>query len=173
MEEQNQRFRDLTILLSIVALLSDIYGNLTYAHGKASTSVLAVFSTPEEAKTLSQIGQLHRTCLWENILIKKLAPTSATLTTPPGAESSATPAAAPVAGSSTGGQAAEPSTEDKPEQSSSGADKEKEKPSPNRKAVQDLLASFPLNIVPVFLCKCLPIARALAETYFSFSFSHD
>lgn len=156
LEEQNQRFRDLTILLSLVALLSDIYGNLTYAHGKASTSVLAVFSTPEEATTLSQIGQLHRTCIWENILIKKLTPTSATSTMPPGAEGSG-PAAASTSGAAAEGGPASTmdssvaaTTEGAPE--STTKDKEP-KPSPNLKSVQDLLASFPLNIMPVFLCE--------------------
>ncbi|GAA5993716.1 hypothetical protein JCM10908_001345 [Rhodotorula pacifica] len=40
-EAQQKRFRDLTILLSHVSLLSDVFTDLSYAHGKAATAIIS------------------------------------------------------------------------------------------------------------------------------------
>lgn len=65
-ERANGRFRALGHLLSYIALLSDIYGSLTYNHGRIATSVLVVLAQPTEAAILLKMGQFWRACLWES-----------------------------------------------------------------------------------------------------------
>jgi E3 ubiquitin-protein ligase HUWE1 len=70
-DTQQKRFRDLTILLSHVSLLSDVFTNLGYAHGKAATAILSVFTVKgPQAEILQRIGQVYRACLWENVTIR-------------------------------------------------------------------------------------------------------
>ncbi|GAA5823738.1 hypothetical protein JCM11251_003273 [Rhodosporidiobolus azoricus] len=70
LEAQSKRFRSLTILLSHIALLSDVFINLTYAHGKAATAILSSFTKPEHADLLEKIGRVYRACTWENVTIR-------------------------------------------------------------------------------------------------------
>ncbi|GAA5942817.1 hypothetical protein JCM10213_002959 [Rhodosporidiobolus nylandii] len=67
---QQKRFRDLSFLLSHIALLSDVFINLTYAHGKAATAILSVFTAPGMENILEKIGQVYRACIWENVSIR-------------------------------------------------------------------------------------------------------
>ncbi|GAA5961735.1 hypothetical protein JCM21900_000844 [Sporobolomyces salmonicolor] len=68
--EQQACFRSLTVLLSHILLLSDVYINLTYAHGKVATSILQVWTTPGQSHILERIGQVYRACTWENVTIR-------------------------------------------------------------------------------------------------------
>ncbi|GAA6003447.1 E3 ubiquitin-protein ligase TOM1 [Rhodotorula paludigena] len=71
--EQQARFRAVTILLSHISLLSDIFINLTYVHGKAATAVLGVFGSQaprEQQDLLEKIGAVYRACQWENVTIR-------------------------------------------------------------------------------------------------------
>lgn len=149
--EQNARFSQVTVLLSHIALLSDIYSNLTYTHNKSTTAVLAVFASPSAAETLSQIGQLYRVASWESVLLKRLSPpaTAAKPTPTPEAAATApdvasTSAAAPVEGSS-------------PPVAASAA---VSPPTPNLKTVLEVVGQFPMNIMPILNGVCRGRAHA-------------
>ena len=144
-EAENAKFRDVTVLLSYVALLSDLYANLTYAHGKTATAVLAVLATAENVEVLGQVGQLYRSCTWETITLKGKLPGAPTdlasaLTKlaegvpPSGLALTEAPAAAagPDATSASGPTPA-PSSPAK---------------SINFKSVEDVITNIPLNITP-------------------------
>jgi E3 ubiquitin-protein ligase HUWE1 len=121
-----------------------MYSSLTYTHGKTATSVLSVFAAPAEADTLAQIGQLHRACVWENILLKKMKPSTG----------SGTPVASTESGPASGGEGVVevPGALSSAEGTSSAAQDANStaSSSPNFKAVQEVVTNFPLNIVPVF-----------------------
>ncbi|KPV73687.1 uncharacterized protein RHOBADRAFT_16819 [Rhodotorula graminis WP1] len=70
---QQARFRALTTLLTHISLLSDVYINLTYVHGKAATAILSVFAPPApvvQQELLERIGRVYRACQWENVTIR-------------------------------------------------------------------------------------------------------
>ncbi|BGP26526.1 E3 ubiquitin-protein ligase HUWE1 [Rhodotorula toruloides] len=68
---QQKRFRDVTILLSHISLLSDVFTNLTYAYGKPATVILSVFTKPAaQAEVLGRVGRVYRACQWENVAIR-------------------------------------------------------------------------------------------------------
>lgn len=70
---QQARFRALTTLLSHISLLSDVYINLTYVHGKAATAILSVFAPPAplaQQEIVERIGRVYRACQWENVTIR-------------------------------------------------------------------------------------------------------
>lgn len=69
--DQQKRFRDLSILLSHISLLSDVFTNLTYAYGKPATVILSVFTKPvSQSEVLERIGRVYRACQWENVAIR-------------------------------------------------------------------------------------------------------
>lgn len=138
LDVENAKFRGLCSVLTYIALLSDVYGNLSYAHGKVATAILATLAVPEEKETIVQLGALYRTCLWESIVLKKKAPAAVTGTQAKevGTEGEATPAVA--------GEAGAVAT---PAATSEGA---KSPLAANTKAVDDLLSNIPLTIIPVF-----------------------
>ncbi|EMS22762.1 E3 ubiquitin-protein ligase HUWE1 [Rhodotorula toruloides NP11] len=69
--DQQKRFRDITVLLSHISLLSDVFTNLTYAYGKPATVILSVFTKPaEQGEVLERIGRVYRACQWENVAIR-------------------------------------------------------------------------------------------------------
>ncbi|KAI5477219.1 E3 ubiquitin-protein ligase HUWE1 [Pseudohyphozyma bogoriensis] len=142
-DESNARFRDVSILLTYVAFLYDLYGNLVYAHGKVSTLVLGVIGAPAEHKTLMDLGALHRACLWEGILLKNSS----------SSENSAAEATSIEAGADLS-QAAEASTSastlTEPAASTSKESSSAPTPSQNSKAVQQVVAMLPQNIAPFF-----------------------
>ncbi|KAF9293048.1 hypothetical protein BGZ74_011879, partial [Mortierella antarctica] len=67
-----------TILSSLISLhalsglLSDMYCAPAFSHGRNSASVLSAFVTAQGDKALSGLGQLHRMCLWESIVMKRI-----------------------------------------------------------------------------------------------------
>lgn len=124
--------------MSHIALLSDIYSNLTYNHGKIATAVLSVLAVPAEAETILQIGDLYRSCTWECILLKKAIATIATTTT------SATVPPIDIDAVESGASVSETLVAE---------DKEKvlivtPTPSPNSKALLDVVSNIPGNIIP-------------------------
>lgn len=57
--------------VSATSLLSDVFTNLGYAHGKAATAIISVFTVKgPQADILQRIGQVYRACLWENVTIR-------------------------------------------------------------------------------------------------------
>ncbi|KAK4052443.1 E3 ubiquitin-protein ligase tom1 [Microbotryomycetes sp. JL201] len=79
LDEDNRRVRDISTMLSLLGLLADVYGNLSYTHSKTSTSVLSIFSQAPESETLKQIGQFSRVSTYESVLLKRLTPTKTPL----------------------------------------------------------------------------------------------
>lgn len=140
LDVENTKFRGLCGVLTYIALLSDVYGNLSYAHGKVATAILATLAVPEEKETIVQLGTLYRTCLWETIVLKKKAPTAVTgsETKEAGAAGAATPA---VVGEPAVGGAGAAATPEGTAATPLAA---------NTKAVDDLLTNIPLTIIPVF-----------------------
>ncbi|KAH9894888.1 hypothetical protein C8Q73DRAFT_645187 [Cubamyces lactineus] len=65
----NERFRKLITLHIRTSLLSDIYATAGYSHGRASTTLLQALLGPKSSP-LTDLGSLHRTCVWENIVLK-------------------------------------------------------------------------------------------------------
>lgn len=53
-------------------LLSDIYSTAGYAQGRASATLLQALTCPEAGNIVSELGSLHRSCIWENIRLKNL-----------------------------------------------------------------------------------------------------
>ncbi|KAI8975845.1 hypothetical protein BD414DRAFT_580582 [Trametes punicea] len=68
-EKVNQRFRKLITLHIRTSLLSDIYATAGYSHGRASTTLLQAL-LGHKPSPLTDLGSLHRTCVWENIILK-------------------------------------------------------------------------------------------------------
>ncbi|KAM0754248.1 hypothetical protein T439DRAFT_311132 [Meredithblackwellia eburnea MCA 4105] len=142
LDSQNKLFRPLTNLLTMLAFLSDMYGNLSYSHGRVATSVLIALAQPSEAQTLSDIGQVYRFCLAEQIGLKKLGVAKSTT------GMSSTPAIGVVSPVIPGDLGVERSSEE----SAKGKGKEAETAGAaptNHKAVLDVVSQIPLNIVPL------------------------
>lgn len=66
----NARFRRILTLSIRVTLLSDIYSTAGYSHGRANLTLLQSLSESTSKTMLSQLGSLHRACVWENIALK-------------------------------------------------------------------------------------------------------
>ena len=70
LSDGNQDLRRLITLQVRVMLLSDIYSTAGYAQGRASTTLLQALTGSDAGELLQELGSLHRSCLWENILLK-------------------------------------------------------------------------------------------------------
>lgn len=139
--EDNKKFRSLSALLTYIALLADIYSNLTYSHGKVATTVLAAISGPRESETLLDLGQLYRVCIWESVLLKQ-QPAS-------GAISEDNPVAG-VAVAGVGPVAPDAPVVDGSVDLLTLAPAPGSTPrAPNSKALQDVVCGIPLNILPL------------------------
>ncbi|GAA5889291.1 hypothetical protein JCM6882_000697 [Rhodosporidiobolus microsporus] len=148
LEAQAKRFRSLSILLSHIALLSDVFINLTYAHGKAATGILGVFVKPDQAEILEKIGQVYRACTWENVTIR---PTSfwtgdatKSATEQIAKDASAEEAPTPAAAAQQERQQEQAADKAAVEVISTPATPD----SPNIKLVQDVLQSFTKSTLP-------------------------
>ena len=51
--------------------MSDMYCAPAFSHGRNSTSVLAAFVSAHGDEALAGLGQLHRMCVWETLLLKR------------------------------------------------------------------------------------------------------
>ncbi len=151
-------------------LLSDILATAGYAQGRATVTLLQALCGPSANNVLLSLGSLHRSCLWENIVLKT-DETPETLATPrephtvlPAAEAqsvlpSAEPSAAssrvatplPATGAANGAQEAESSSPTpKPESSSSKAKDPKES---NIRALKHLASQLPYALAPFYQCR--------------------
>lgn len=138
--ECNRQFRDFSYLLTYIALLFDIYSNLVYSHGKVATLLLSALATPTESQTLSDLGEVYRVCLWENIILKKTSSTSLV-------DEDAVPT--PFESSSIANNAAPTNPEASTSATAvSGVESPVPTSSPNSKAVQEVVAMIPQNISP-------------------------
>lgn len=68
----NAILSSLISLHALSGLLSDMYCAPAFSHGRNSASVLSAFVTAQGDKALSGLGQLHRMCLWESIVMKRI-----------------------------------------------------------------------------------------------------
>ncbi|KAI8443330.1 hypothetical protein BY996DRAFT_3558386 [Phakopsora pachyrhizi] len=70
----NFTFRRLISIQAYISFLSDICVASGYAHTRAASGILYVFTRPEEPDTISYLGALQRVVFWEHILVKANAP---------------------------------------------------------------------------------------------------
>ncbi|OBZ67028.1 E3 ubiquitin-protein ligase ptr1 [Grifola frondosa] len=68
--EANSRFRKLITLHIRTSLLSDIYATAGYSHGRATIMLLQSLVSRSTPTILADLGALHRSCVWENIVLK-------------------------------------------------------------------------------------------------------
>jgi E3 ubiquitin-protein ligase HUWE1 len=152
-EAQQARFRNLTVLLSHIGLLSDVFINLTYAHGKAATAILTVFTESQHTQILEKIGAVYRACTWENVTIR---PTSfwtgdATKTATEQLANSAAAAAPAVDAPTPAAAAAQQKQEQAAEKSAVEVISTPATPdSPNIKLIQDVLQAYTKSCLPLF-----------------------
>ncbi|KAI0373495.1 hypothetical protein BV20DRAFT_1119067 [Pilatotrama ljubarskyi] len=111
-EKANERFRKLVTLHIRTSLLSDIYATAGYSHGRASATLLQALlgHTPSP---LTDLGSLHRACVWENIILRATLSAQETNASPPSDPSAAVSSATQVTDSqppaAVGERAGEPS----------------------------------------------------------------
>ncbi|KAF9206640.1 hypothetical protein BGZ49_002096 [Haplosporangium sp. Z 27] len=67
----NRILRNLTSLHALSGLVSDMFCAPAFSHGRNSASVLAAFVNAQGDKALAGFGQLHRTCIWESITLRR------------------------------------------------------------------------------------------------------
>ncbi|KAF9918729.1 hypothetical protein BX616_006259 [Lobosporangium transversale] len=68
----NDILRNLTSLHALSGLISDMFCASAFSHGRNSASVLAAFVDAQGDKALAGLGQLHRTCVWESITMRRI-----------------------------------------------------------------------------------------------------
>ena len=112
-------------MLTYTALLSDVYANLSYTHGRlASTVLLALTEQPATLQTLVDLGRIFRFGTWEGQLLEKML---------------SKPVAEKLA--SAGGAIQETKTP-----SIHAA---------NIKSMFDVVSSIPIHVIPFFQCTSL------------------
>lgn len=125
LKEHNEQFRSLSGLLTYTALLSDVYANLSYTHGRlASTVLIALAERPADVETLVELGRLFRFGTWEGQLVEKMQSKPVIVD----AEKLA---------------------------SAGGAIKDTAAPNPhaaNIKSMFDVVSSIPIHVIPFFQC---------------------
>ncbi|KAF9960631.1 hypothetical protein BGZ70_008530 [Mortierella alpina] len=67
----NSILRSLISLTGLSGLMSDMYCAPAFSHGRNSSSVLAAFVSAHGDEALAGLGQLHRMCVWETLLLKR------------------------------------------------------------------------------------------------------
>ncbi|KAJ7084416.1 hypothetical protein B0H15DRAFT_888578 [Mycena belliarum] len=66
----NQTFRGLVTLHIRITLLSDVFATAGYAHGRAAIGLLQTFMSNTTPEVVKDLGSLHRSTIWENIVLK-------------------------------------------------------------------------------------------------------
>ena len=69
-QEKNTEFRRLVHLNNLLSALCNLYITVGFAHGKVASSFLQALGASSGSTFLPDLGQLHRACIWENILLK-------------------------------------------------------------------------------------------------------
>lgn len=147
MEEHNTMFRVLSSLLSYTGLLSDVYANLSYTHGRLASTVLLALCNPAETEILLQLGELYRFSVWESLLLNKV--------------SSPTKAATPVAATgidATSSTAVELASKDEISTISAASAH-----APNVKSLHDVISSIPVHVTPFLQCQSSRSPPSLAD----------
>ncbi|KAF7724152.1 hypothetical protein EC973_001277 [Apophysomyces ossiformis] len=76
-ERGNKLFRQLVEMFGYVGLLSNICTSTVLAHGKNGLSLVSEFISQDESDNIIlQLGKLHRTMVWETILLRESVPKS-------------------------------------------------------------------------------------------------
>ncbi|GAA5906785.1 E3 ubiquitin-protein ligase TOM1 [Sporobolomyces salmoneus] len=153
--EQADKFRQVSILLSHVTLLSDVVLNLSYSNGKVATSALKAF-TGDGAGTLDKIGRVYRQCTWENVTIRptsfwtgEASKASTEESTAQAVEDSSSGGGG-VGGAAQSGPSSERQLEKEAEKKAVEAITTRPTPeSPNIKLVQDVVQAFTTGITPL------------------------
>lgn len=131
-EEKNRSFRSLSELLTFIALLGDVYSNLSYAHGRVASTVLLALCNPTETEILLNLGDVYRFSVWEALMLNKIQAPARVAETD----------GVTVAGSEVKDVLETISTVSV---ASSHA--------PNVKSLHEIITSLPLHIVPFFQCE--------------------
>ncbi|KAI7822225.1 hypothetical protein BC939DRAFT_194256 [Gamsiella multidivaricata] len=71
MDQGNKTIRSLISLYGLSGLMSDMFCAPTFSHGRNSASVLSAFIAARGDEALAGLGQLHRMCVWESIVINR------------------------------------------------------------------------------------------------------
>ncbi|KAK0461087.1 uncharacterized protein EV420DRAFT_1746494 [Desarmillaria tabescens] len=66
----NYYFRNLVTLHVRITLLSDVFATAGYAHGRAAIGLLQTLMSNNAPRVVKDLGALHRTSIWENIVLK-------------------------------------------------------------------------------------------------------
>ncbi|KAJ9092936.1 hypothetical protein QFC21_006648 [Naganishia friedmannii] len=69
-EEKNAEFRRLVHLNNLLSAICNLYITVGFAHGKVAVSFLQALGASSGSTFLQDLGQLHRACIWENIILK-------------------------------------------------------------------------------------------------------
>ncbi|KAK9761441.1 E3 ubiquitin-protein ligase tom1 [Basidiobolus ranarum] len=73
-DEATQIFRSLITLHGFVGLLSGIYCTPVFSHSKNVSTIIGAFTTEVGDQVVSMLGELHRTCVWENVIFNNTVP---------------------------------------------------------------------------------------------------
>lgn len=170
-EKANDRFRKLITLHTRTALLSDIYATAGYSHGRATQTLLQSF-LGRNPNPLAELGALHRTCVWENIVLKAALTERGIDTTPSshdlfssllsaaGAQDlqSTTPAGdaagATTSAATNGATPGESSTITPPTVVTKKEEQPRDK---NAKCIKHLVVQIPSSLAPFFQCELRPV----------------
>src|ERR1700722_2545565 len=68
--DANYNFRKLVTLHIRLTLLSEVFTNTAYAHGRAGIGLLQTLMGSTSPDIVSDLGALHRATIWENISLK-------------------------------------------------------------------------------------------------------
>ena len=137
----NQEFRKIVTLQIMVGVLADVYLTAGYSHSRSATTLLQVLNGVDAPEVVGDLGKLHRSFIWESILLKSSLSSGTTATK--------TTLEAPDAMSIV------EDVLDTGEGSSAKADVEAEKrspaiPHPNEKAVKFVVGLIPTSLTPFF-----------------------
>ena len=156
-QEKNAEFRRLVHLNNLLSALCNLYITVGFAHGKVASSFLQALGASSGSTFLPDLGQLHRACIWENILLKmKIASSKITKE----AEKKAADATStegifsPVIERSELGAALLDASTDAPKQAVE---------EPNFNAIKAIAHSIPAMLTPFFQGASLCASRDLAD----------
>jgi E3 ubiquitin-protein ligase HUWE1 len=70
LKSANAEFRKLVSLLTRVTLFADVFSSYAYAQSRSTLSLVSGLLSEEASSVVSDLGALHRACIWENIVLK-------------------------------------------------------------------------------------------------------
>ncbi|RUS26303.1 hypothetical protein BC938DRAFT_470948 [Jimgerdemannia flammicorona] len=161
----NEVFRTLITLHGFVGLLSDVCCAPVFSHSKSGMAVIQEFIGLAGETIIPLLGQLHRACVWENILLKNAVPKSwyaaISKAKKPGSELGAS-GAGPIT-------ALETLIEDMDKETDSNAEEpvnQNDRKVKNTKFLKHLVTQMPNCLVPIFqgLTKMLMARRVMDAT---------